>query len=175
MAYIQEGIGNYTNALYHLEQYQRVSPSEEVLRKMDELASKHSLGGYAMGDSTYLQTLYFKHQYWLVPCLILLGGLGLGLLYLLRRRGSGTIKPVMILLLYFALCAGLLNTMVRTPAGIVARDGALVMEAPSAGATMVTELKAGHKLQIVGEQDIWVKVMWQGKPAYVRKGNVMMF
>src|SRR5688500_9317335 len=46
MAFIQEGLKNYTQALYFLHLYHTKYPSRLALRKIEELARAHKLTGY---------------------------------------------------------------------------------------------------------------------------------
>src|SRR5688572_27638649 len=45
MAFIQEGLRNYTQAIYFLHLYHAKHPSRAALRKIEELARSHKLTG----------------------------------------------------------------------------------------------------------------------------------
>jgi len=62
MAFIQEGLGDYTMALYYLNDYYTITSNELVLEKMENLAEKHSLMGYDYSDTDYFISVY--HEYY---------------------------------------------------------------------------------------------------------------
>jgi uncharacterized protein YgiM (DUF1202 family) len=47
------------------------------------------------------------------------------------------------------------------------------MSGPSAGANVVTLINEGHKLKITGKKDVWLKVEWLDKEAYVKENQVL--
>jgi len=83
------------------------------------------------------------------------------------RHGVGLI---LILLLNVAL----LNLHSGAPQAIVSQDGAYLMNAPSAGASLVRIVRKGNRLDVKGQQDIWLKTEWNGRTAYVRQHHVLL-
>jgi len=56
--------------------------------------------------------------------------------------------------------------------GIVLESNTYLMSGPSAGAEVVDIINQGHKIDILGKEDVWVKVRWQGNIAYLRENNI---
>src|SRR5699024_6607043 len=61
MAFINEGLGNYSKALYYLNIYYLKTSDKEVRLKIEELAEKHQLSGYQFTDVDFF--LNFYHRY----------------------------------------------------------------------------------------------------------------
>jgi hypothetical protein len=62
MAFIREGLGDYSGALYHLNLNYLKTSSKRVLLKMEDLAKKHNLVGYEYTDYDYFLSFYYKYQ-----------------------------------------------------------------------------------------------------------------
>jgi tetratricopeptide (TPR) repeat protein len=175
MAFVREGFGDYTQALYYLNLYYRQKPRQSVALKMEELASRHSLEGYRFSDVDFFFIWYDQYYEYLVAALLLLSGLMLITVtrkkvlgrFVLARHGIG----LMLLLL---LNIALLNLRFDARTAIVARENAYLMSAPSAGARLVHISRKGNRLPVSGRQDIWLKTEWNGQTAFVRQQHVLL-
>jgi hypothetical protein len=47
------------------------------------------------------------------------------------------------------------------------------MKGPSAGSSVVDVIDGGHRIEVVGRQDVWLKVLWDGSVAYVKENNIL--
>jgi uncharacterized protein YgiM (DUF1202 family) len=56
--------------------------------------------------------------------------------------------------------------------GIIMSPGAYLMQAPSSGADLVEVVNKGHRVRIIGKEDVWVKINWNGNIVYVRENNI---
>jgi uncharacterized protein YgiM (DUF1202 family) len=56
---------------------------------------------------------------------------------------------------------------------IIANPNTYIMDGPSAGASVIGVAEEGHKVTMAKQQDIWVKVKWNGKDAYIKEGNLL--
>ncbi|MCU0429621.1 MAG: SH3 domain-containing protein [Cytophagaceae bacterium] len=172
LSLIHEGLGNYTMALYFLDVYYSKIPDQEVLRKMDELASRYNLEGYDYNDLVFFISLYKEYRTYLV-ILFLISSL-MFLLYLyLRKRQEGKVgwRPIFFMIILGAIYL-LSNYDIVPSKGIVNKD-AVLMSAPSAGSDRLGVINKGHRLTIRTQQDIWCKVQWHGQVAYIRENNVL--
>ena len=61
MAFIREGLGDYSTALYYLSQYYLLTSNKQVLKKMEEVAKDHDLKGYTYTDADFFLTYYYKY------------------------------------------------------------------------------------------------------------------
>jgi hypothetical protein len=62
MAFIKEGLGDYTNALYYLNLYYLKTYNKRVLKKMENLAEQNKLAGYNYDDAEFFLNLYHQYQ-----------------------------------------------------------------------------------------------------------------
>ncbi|WP_345110808.1 hypothetical protein [Hymenobacter algoricola] len=171
MAYVQEGLGHYPAALYYLSLAHARQPRLATWRKASELAQNHRLTGYTTSWRQSF-TIAFWRYYYRGLQLLLAGAVGGGIFLLLRRR-----RPRHWWLTY-GLCIGLtgayLNLLLPDRVGLVVRPHVALMAGPSAGATWLTTSTAGDRLVVQGQQDIWYRVQWRGRDAYIRRNDLLL-
>ncbi|WP_242917048.1 SH3 domain-containing protein [Pontibacter liquoris] len=174
MAYIREGLRDYTGAMYYLHLFYTKEPSRSVLKKMEELAQAHRLQGYEYNDLQFFKTQFSKYYMRLLELLLLLAVVTVTVMIVSWRKGhrfSSTFKIGFTLYLVFILYY--INFLNLGVAGIIRQNNAVIMSAPSAGATWLATASKGHKVPITGEQDIWYEIRWKGEKAYIRKSNLV--
>jgi len=173
MAYISEGLGDYSNALYFLNLYYDKTSDKRVWSKMQELATEHGLSGYEYGDADVVFNFYKQfHQYFLSSVALLSILLIVGLF---RRRISGNGSSLLLGVLNFFVLVGffmLLNYSVSQPKGIIVGNDTYLMSGPSSGADLVDVLQVGHRVVVIEDNDIWVKILWQDKEVFIRKAKI---
>ena len=175
MAYIEENSGNYTHTLYYLSLYDFTNPSNEALRKTDELAAKHAVSGYEYTDVSFFSVLLRKYQKKVVAALFIL--LALTTLIILRERLKGKSVSPPIKSFFFTLSITLLilnNFNLFRQRGIVARPHALLMSGPSAGSETTGTAGQGTCVDVRGKEDIWYKVKTSEKTVYIRENNLLI-
>ncbi|RYU81803.1 hypothetical protein [Hymenobacter persicinus] len=172
MAYVQEGLGHYPAALYYLHMAQAQQPRQATWQKITEIAHNHRLTGYS---STWRQSLRITLQryYYRGLQLLLLGAVAVGILLLVRRSAAGGAWWLSYAL-YLGLVGLYLNLLRPERVGLVARAHAALMTGPSAGATWLTTATAGDRLVVQGQQDIWYRVSWRGRNAYIRRNDLLL-
>jgi hypothetical protein len=73
------------------------------------------------------------------------------------------------------LLTGLYLHLLRpTPAGLVTRAGAALMGGPGAGAPWLSTAAPGDRLLVLGRKDIWYRVKWQRRDAYIREADLLI-
>lgn len=172
MAYINEGLGKVGSTLYFLKLYYLASNDEQVLKKTEELASKFKLTGYEENDSSRLQR-YISKNTLLIQIALGLVLFSLVIVIFIQRRQSQ--KP-WGLLVAFILVTGLLlysNNIYSLESVIVTSDKAYLVDGPSAGAKVESVISEGTLLQLVGREDVWLRVKWIDKEVYLKKKSVM--
>lgn len=175
MAYIEEMAGNYTKTLYYLSLYHMQRPNLQVVNKMKELASSYNLQGYEFKDVDLFIILY--QRYYPYFALVLLSICFIWLASLIARKVRREYLPARHLIgcfFFMAITLLFLNIKKNERRVIIAQDNVYLMDAPSAGAKLVSIIKKGHRLEFEGKQDIWIQVMWNGEPAFVRQQNVLL-
>lgn len=172
MAFIKEGLGNYTGALYYLNLYHKETNRKDALEKIEALAKKHELAGYELSDSELFYS--FLHKYLsstifllLVVSIFLTGGI-----FYLKKKNQNIIVPAVFQILILGTVFYLLNFTPGNKKGMILSSNTYVMDGPSSGAEIIEVVKAGHLVKILDNQDVWSKVTWKGKLAYIKGKNI---
>lgn len=173
MAFIKEGLGDFTSTLYYLNLYYLYYPDKNALQKMEEVAARYRLTGYNYTDTDYFMSFYNKNYQYII-FLFLFGSLTF-LVYLLYKKRKR--KPLGMRPLLFILIMGVavyINNFNLVPAkGIISKES-LAMTAPSAGATIHSVLDKGHRVNIMGKEDIWYKIEWDEQNIFIRENNLLI-
>ncbi|MEO9967776.1 MAG: SH3 domain-containing protein [Reichenbachiella sp.] len=173
MAYIKEGLGDYSQALIYLNKYFMQTSDKRAQNKMHELAEEHELSGFAVSDTTFFKGLINK--YYIGFNLIIFGiALFFAAVFLFRKWKSkpnaapfGLVTVVILLVFYWVI-----NFQLDEPQGIITENYVYLMTGPSAGADLVEVIKKGHRLNILSEEGVWVKVDWKGQEVYIRSTTI---
>ena len=174
MAFIKEGLGSYSQALYYLNIYYLKTANKRVLTKMGELAKEHNLEGYQYSDLEFFKTLLLKYYNFY---LAVIGFIIIGLLALLifQKRKQKPVTAIGIgMVLTLALMFYMINFATWTSKGILVSDDTYIMNAPASGAELVAIVNDGHRVPVLGKTDVWYKIEWDGEPAYIREGNLLL-
>jgi len=170
MAYAQQQLGHYPATLLYLSMAQARQPRVRTWRQLAGLAAQHRLVGY---PTTWQQELRVQAQRYFYPGLqVLLAGAVVGAVWLLWRRSPR--GSWLGYLAYIALLGVYLHFLRPTPAGLVARSGAVLMDGPGAGAAWLSTAAMGDRLPVLGRQDIWYRVRWQQREAFVRATDLLV-
>lgn len=170
MAYAQQQQGHYPAALLYLSLLQARQPRVSTWRHMAALAAQHRLVGY---PATWQQELRVQAQRYYYPALQgLLAVAVAGAVWLLWRRAGRS--AWLAYGLYVGGLGAYLHWLHPRPVGLVARPGAALMAGPGAGAAWLSTAAVGDRLLVLGYQDIWCRVQWQQREAYVRNADVLV-
>lgn len=175
MAYICEQQQNYVSALYYLHTYYHLSPDDKALAKIQEMAAEYKLEGYRQSDWEFLQVFLHRHHF--LFSLLLIALYVLVLMVVIRRNQYRRRVPWYYTSLLMSLLILLitLNNLIPPPRkAIITQENACLMSAPSAGADLLQMLRRGYRVEVAGEQDIWLETRWNGKTAFVRKSQVLL-
>jgi hypothetical protein len=176
LAYVNEQQNDVPRLLYYLQVYQDRHPDSAVLRKMNDIARVNGLSGYETDDLNYF--LLFYKQFGLYVVLLLL----LPALYVfavmvqkvLRRDTTTPPARKWVLLLYLLALLTFVNLPEGYQSGIVSHDRVLLREQPSAAAPVIDVIGRGHKVNILGRQDIYLRVLWNNRLYYLRQDQVWL-
>lgn len=169
MAYIQESLGNIPKTLYLLNVYYKQTSDEEVLSKIGKLAKAGKLSGYEFSDNEFFMGAFRENRNSILWALLLVSGALFLLLVYSRFRLNQ--KPVWQGVLLVLMLGGLFyvsNFPLAESRGIVANDNVYIMSGPSAGSAVVDVIRKGHRLKILGKEDVWYRVEWKEKVFYVK-------
>jgi tetratricopeptide (TPR) repeat protein len=173
MAFVEEGLGQTGQALYYLNLYYRVSNDQTALEKMEELATKYNLEGYDQAETDWALSHY--HDYHsaitiaLAAFVILFASLGI----YFKRQGERPVASAITMVVLLVIMGVHVNLGGRITAGIIAQQNTYAMSGPSAGATVTAVLDSGHRVEVIGKRDVWVKILWQGETLYIKEGTIL--
>lgn len=175
MAYIHEGLQQYTQSMHYLQLYYSKHPSRSVLRKMEEVGLQQHLSGYEYTDWNFFKTQFYKYYTQILELLLVGAAIVTTLLFIrwTKRKPIST-EAKTGLLLYLLFLFYFANFLSLDQEGIIRNGNVPIMTAPSAGAGLVATVSTGHKVNILGEEDIWYQIEWEDKTAYIRKNNLLL-
>lgn len=170
IAYAQQQLGHYPAALLYLSLAQARQPRVSTWRQLATLAAQHRLVGY---PTTWQQELRVQAQRYYYPGLqALLGAAIVAAVWLLWRRGPR--EAWVGYAAYVGVVGAYLHYLHPQPTGLVARPGAALMAGPGAGAAWLSTAALGDRLPVLGRQDIWYRVQWQQRVAFVREADLLV-
>jgi len=175
MAFIQEGLGHLSQSLYYLNLYYLASGDEQALSKVNEVAKKNNLEGY---EADQLAPLYklMKDNYLTLVGVLATGAIFCLAIFIYQQKRSGQ-KPVVLAfvsLFFLALLFAFLNFSTPPSQGIIASAPVYLMKGPSSGASVAAIVEEGHRLTILGHEDVWLKVAWNKEEVFIKKNQVMV-
>lgn len=159
--------------LYYLQVYFDRHPDEAVLRKMNDIARANNLSGYETDDLNYFYLFYKQYSLYLLLFLLLPAGYGFGVLLVKQvRKQPIPARQKWVMLFYLIGILLFANLPEEVRSGITSRDRVLLRTDPSAAAPVAEVIGRGHKLNILGSRDIYIRVLWHNELYYVRRDNV---
>ncbi len=172
MAYAQHQLSHYAAEMLYLNLAQVRQPRLNTWRQLVTLAQRQRLVGY---PTTWQQEVRVQAQRYYYPglqgLLTIAVLLAIGLLVRRQRVKPGAWLAYGGYLLTTGCYLGLLRP---TPVGVVTRAGAALMAGPGAGATWLSTAAPGDRLLVLGQDDIWLRVRWQQRIAYVRAADALV-
>ncbi|WP_210466008.1 SH3 domain-containing protein [Rufibacter roseolus] len=175
MAYIHEGLQQYTQSMHYLQLYYSKHPSRSVLRKMEEVGLQQHLSGYQYTDWNFFKTQFYKYYTQILELLLVVAVIAITLLLVnWTKKKSISPETKFMVLIYLAFVFYFANFLSLDQQGIIQNSNVPIMAAPSAGAGLIATVSLGHKVNILGEQDIWYRIEWNDQTAYIRKNNLLL-
>ena len=173
MAYVHEGLNQMGSAIYYLNLYYIATNDKAVLEKIDEMATKYNLNGYEITDSDRFWSFYLDNHLYLSIALAAVMILMVSVMYHTRMRQHA--RPVTsaaaVMVLAIVLFAHQLYGSQRDR-GIIADASTYVMDGPSAGASVIEIVSDGHRVEVLGKKDVWLKIRWDEDIAYVKENSI---
>ena len=173
MAYIEEGLGRVGQALYYLNRYYLATNDKLVLDKMEELSTKYNLKGYENSDAKVVLSFYHDYRESISVALAALTVFLLSLLFVWHKRRKRSIAAGTLLAVILLTLALHINIGEKIPTGIIGEPDTYLMDGPSPGATVVSVIDEGHRVEVVGKVDVWYKVKWGEATVFVRDHDLL--
>ena len=173
MAYVHEGLNQMGSAIYYLNLYHIATNDKAVLEKIDEMATKYNLNGYEVTDSDRFWSFYLDNHLYLSIALAALMILMVSVMYhtRMRQHARPITSAVAVMVLAIVLFAHQLYGSQRDR-GIIADASTYVMDGPSAGASVIEIVSDGHRVEVLGKKDVWLKIRWDEDIAYVKENSI---
>jgi hypothetical protein len=175
LAFMEEGRDNDVLAIYYLQQFYLFQPEKDVKIKIEEMASQNKFQGYSVDEADYAYFLYRTYSP-LVEKGLLAISVGLFLFLIYRKIGGVSLgySPVFTLLM-LAVTAYFFNFSLPYKRAIIAKEKVFLMSGPSSGSSLLGVLDKGHRVEWVGEEDIWYEIKWNEKKGWVKKTGLLFF
>ena len=77
---------------------------------------------------------------------------------------------MIIVLVAFAIH---INVGEKIATGIISEPNTYLMDGPSPGASVISIVSEGHRVEILGKVDVWYKVRWGDDLVYVRNFDLL--
>lgn len=177
MAFIKEGLGTYSEALFYLNEYFLRTSDKNVQAKMKEIALEQNLNGFEINDKTFfvrqLRIFYNEITITILTLSIMVFFL---MIYLKYKKGVRSIPLGLILIMLLTTSYYLLNYGKKSNEGIITENHAYIMTGPSSGSNLIEVIRNGHKVKIIEEaSELWMVIEWNGKKGYIRKNKLKRF
>ena len=173
MAFIHEGLGHIGSALYCLNLYYALTHDQAVSDKMEELAAKFNLTGYEYSDRNKIFSFYQQYTLSISFAIAALCIFIMCVVLFLKRKNRSIIfaaSALMIILVGFLIHVNAGQTF---SSGIVSHPHTYVMAGPSSGADVIAVIDEGHRFEVMGKKDVWLKIKWNGETAFVKENNLL--
>lgn len=171
MAFVEEGLSRYADAIYYLNLYYNRTFDEAAMTKIQELATANHFSGYEQTDMDRMTTAWRRYGQLVTLILVVIAflftALTVGMAKDSPNKTSVWIAQSFVLLLLLIH----LNFPFDKKA-VIKNSTAYLMSGPSAGASVVAKISEGHRVTILGKKDVWVKIRWENKEVFVRESHV---
>lgn len=174
MAYIKEGLGDYTKALFYLNVYFNKTLDDKALTKINEIAESNELLGYENNEKPFFQSavLRFLDSIRYLVTIFLIVSVTL-ILWYNRKTGSKSLTSYLAILVVLVGII-LVNNIQKVPQmGIISSNSTYLMSGPSGAADVITIVEKGHKVEILDKEGAWVKINWNGEEVFLRNNKIL--
>ena len=172
MAYAQHQLGHYPAEMLYLNLALARQPRLSTWQQLVALAQRQRLVGY---PATWQQELRVQAQRYYYPGLqVLLTAAVVAALVFWLRRGRRRRSTWLAYAAYLLGTGAYLLVLRPVPVGVVTHAGAALMAGPGAGAAWLSTAAPGDRLPVLGRQDIWLRVRWQERTAYLRASDALV-
>jgi tetratricopeptide (TPR) repeat protein len=175
MAYVEEALNNVGEAMYYLNLYFLATNDEAALEKMETLAGKYDLTGYQRSDADLIAASFYKNYRDEIS--LALASLVIFLFTMLfvlrvRRKRKAYGLAVVITLVLVSLFVHV-NISELTRQAIITGARTYIMDGPSPGAQLIQIVSDGHRVEVVGKDDVWLKIRWDGNIVFVKQNSLL--
>jgi len=175
LAFIEEGRDDEVMSIYFLHQLYLLQPYQQVKAKIEEMAELNKLQGYSIDEADYAWYLYRRYAPWVEKALFGIAFLLFCLVLFRRIKGVSLGYSPVFTLIFLSAAAYFLNFSLPYKRAIVGGEKMLLMSGPSSASTLLGSIDRGHRLEWVGQEDVWYEVKWNEKKGWVKKSGLLFF
>ncbi|SEJ06035.1 SH3 domain-containing protein [Cyclobacterium xiamenense] len=169
MSFITEGMGDFGKASLFLSKYYDYNPNPSIIDKIKSLTDQNRLEGYEISDQDRFLSVILDYKMELTAFFALLLMVSLIMVYLSSTRQSPFLVPAFI----FLLLVFVGNNFTDPPEkAIITGSPVLIMDSPSAAGNLVKRVEMGHRVTIHSSEDMWYRIRWGNRDAYIKKSDV---
>ena len=173
MAFIKEGLGDFTNALYYLDLYYLKTNDKKVLKKMENLAEQKNLSGYEYDDIAFFLNMYYQYQLQIDLLIIGLILMVFAIIFYQKKKNKMISRSPGVAYIFLLIILLVVNNFGREhKKAIITSPLAYLMKGPSPGSELIEVATQGHRVEILGQEDIWSKITWNDQTAYIKNTNL---
>jgi hypothetical protein len=175
LAYIHEKEQDFTKTLYFLNLYYERNPTERVISKMNSIAIENNLKGYELSDFYLIQLLIKQYSFVINLILAFLALYVTVILFTKKRKNQPiSIFQKFVLFLYLLIVFCIFNISKIYKQGIVHIPNTSIRIDPSSASPVYDVLPQGQRINILGSEDIWWRVIRGNKFYYINKVNIWL-
>lgn len=175
LAFINEKKKDFPKALYFLNLYFEKNPTEKVITKMNSIAIENNLDGYELSDF-FLILLLIKQYSYVINILLAAIGLYVTSIFIAKKYKKQHVLPQQKLVLFLYLLGLFLvfNVSKIYKQGIIHQSNSSLRIDPSSASPVYEVLPEGQRINIVGSEDIWLRIYRNNEFYYINKNNVWL-
>ncbi len=139
------------------------------------MANQNKFLGYSVDEADYAYFLYRSYRKWGQGLLLFMAFFMFCVLIFRKiKKASLGYSPVFTFIFLIA-SAYFYNFRLPYKRAILAEERIFLMSGPSGGASVVDVLGKGHRIEWIGENDIWCEIKWNDKKGWVKKSQLLFF
>ena len=174
-AYISEGNKKNIEVLCFLCLAYVKEPNTHLLNKINDIAVNNGLEGYETDDWAFVLLVFKNYFYSAYLVFFILGIYVFSVLFFkFLKKQSIPARHRWAVLIYMIAIFVALNLPKTYSIGIITNKHSLLRLAASASGPVSEVIKTGNKINIIGENDIWFRVLWHKNIYFIRKSDVLL-
>jgi hypothetical protein len=175
LSFIETSLDNPVMALFYLHQFYLFNPDPRVKNKIEEIAAQNKLLGYSVDEADYAFFLYRSYRKWGQGALLMISFILFCLLFYRKVRKMSLGYSPIFTCIFLAAAAYFYNFSLPYKRAILADERIFLMSGPSGGASVVSVLDKGHRIEWIRENDIWYEIKWNDKKGWIKKSQLLFF
>lgn len=173
IAYIQDGLNHPALCLYYLNLYYSATDDYQAVSKMEDIAAKNRLEGYQSANTSQALLLIQKNLNQIMLALTAIVFFLLALMIYQKRKNLNLTISGIFLLIFLGTLLFVTNWTSKPSQAIISHSPTYLMSGASSGASVIAIINEGHRVEIEGKKDVWLKIRWKEKDAYVKASNII--